>query len=212
MISAQAYIDIAREMLFDPAPGAGWNDDELIGHLNAAITRIVLTKLDAYPVIREIALEPGVVQSLPDDGCLFIDALFNTAGGFVTVQPAHEYIRINPTWAAASASPDVSYVLFDPRVPRQFHVSPPAASGASLTCMFGAFPPRITSAGDDVLMPDQYEAAIQTFMVSRALAKDSVRQDLPKSQALMNDFVAMINGRTQVDLQAPPAQDIKGAR
>lgn len=212
MIPAQAYIDTVRALLFDPAPGMGWSDDELIGHLNAAVTRILIAKLDAYPVIREIPLEPGVVQSLPSDGVLFIDALFNTSGGFVTVQPAHEFVRVNPQWAAATPALDINYVLFDPRVPRQFHVSPPAASGASLSCMFGATPPRIETVADDVLMPDQYEAAIQTFMVARALSKDSVRQDLPKSTQLMGEFVAMINGRAQVDLQTPPAQDIKGGR
>jgi len=211
-IPCQSYLDTVREQLFDPAPGVGWNDDELIGYLNTAMTRIVLAKMDAYPVIREIALEPGVVQELPSDGCLFIDALYNSAGNGVTLQAAHEFIRVNTGWAAATASAEVQYVLFDPRLPRQFHVSPPAASGALLTCMFGAFPPRITAAGDDVLMPDQYEAPIQTFMVGRAYAKAGTRQDLNKSAAFIAEFERMISGRLQIDLQTPPQQDIKGAR
>lgn len=212
MIPCQAYIDTVRAQLFDPAPGVGWNNDELIGYLNSAITRILLTKLDAYPVIREITLEPGVVQALPEDGVLFIDALFNTSGAGVTLQAAHEFIRVNPTWAAADASADVQYVLFDTRAPRQFHVSPPASSGASLTCIFGARPPRIETVEDDVLMPDQYEAAIQSFMLSRALNKVSVRQDPAKSAAHMADFERMIGARAQIDMQTPPQQDIKGSR
>ena len=211
-ISCQAYIDNVRDQLFDPAPGAGWNNTELIGYLNAAMTRIVLAKMDAYPVIREIALEPGVVQELPSDGCLFIDALYNSAGNGVTLQAAHEFIRVNTGWAAATASSEVQYVLFDPRLPRQFHVSPPAASGALLTCMFGAFPTRITAVGDDVLMPDQYETAIQTYMIGRAYAKASARQDLNKAAAFIAEFERMIAGRLQIDLQTPPQQDIKGMR
>lgn len=212
MIPCQTFINVVREQLFDPEPGVGWNNDELIGYLNAGITRILLTKLDAYPVVREVSLEPGVVQQLPDDGVVFIDALFNASGGGVTLQAAHELVRVRPTWAAEAASLDVNYVLFDPRLPRQFMVSPPAASGASLTCLFGATPPRITAVGDDVLMPDQYEAALQTFMIGRALAKASTRQDLQKSQAFMTDFERMIGARAQIDLQTPPQQDIRGGR
>lgn len=212
MITCQAYIDIVRELLFDPAPGVGWGDAELIGHLNAAITRTILAKLDAYPVIREISLEPGTVQSLPADGCLFMDCLYNEAGNAVTLQAAHEFVRVNPGWAAATSSSEVQYVLFDPRLPRQFHVSPPASSGTTLTCMFGAFPPRIEAVTDDVLMPDQYEAALQAFMVARALAKASNRQDPAKAQTFMAEFERMVGVRAQIDLQTPPQQDIRGVR
>jgi hypothetical protein len=212
MITCQEYIDTVREQLFDPEPGVGWANAELIGYLNSAMTRTIAAKMDAYPVIREISLEPGVVQSLPDDGCLFIDCLYNQAGNAVTLQAAHEFIRVKPDWAAASASNEVNYVLFDPRLPRQFHVSPPASSGATLTCMFGAFPPRITSVTDEVLMPDQYETALQTFMVARALAKASARQDLSKATAFMAEFERMVGARLQIDLQTPPQQDIRGVR
>lgn len=212
MISCQDYVDAVREQLFDPAPGVGWSDAELIAYLNSGMTRVILAKLDAYPVIREIALEPGVVQSLPEDGCLFIDALFNSAGNGVTVQPAHEFVRVNTGWAAATPSDEVRYILFDPRLPRQFHVSPPAGSGAVLTCMFGAFPPRVATVADDVLLPDQYEAALQSFMVSRAYAKASARQDLNKSAAFLAEFERMVGARAQIDLQTPPQQDIRGAR
>ena len=212
MILCQDYIDTVREQLFDPAPGAGWNDLELIGYLNAGITRTILAKMDAYPVVRELSLEPGVEQTLPEDGCLFLDSLYNSAGNGVTLQAAHEFVRVNTGWAAATASDEVQYVLFDPRLPKRFRVSPPANSGTSLVVMFGAFPPRITAVTDEVLMPDQFEAALQAYMIARALAKNSARQDLAKAGTFMQDYSAMIAGRLQIDLNTPPQQDIKGAR
>jgi hypothetical protein len=206
------YITVVREHLFDPAPGAGWNDDELIGYLNGALTRIVLLKQDAYPVIRELTLVEGVVQELPEDGALFLDVLYNAAGNGVTVQSAHEFVRVNPGWAAATSSYDIEYVLFDTRLPRRFHVSPPATDGATLMVMFGAFPPRLEALSDPVLMPDEYESAIWSFMTGQAYTKASKRQDLAKAQVFMQAFHAVVGGRAQADAALPPPADTPGVR
>ena len=83
---ASDCVDAARLALFDPAPGAGWSDAELLTYLNEAIRDSVAAKPDIYPVSGDIPLAAGVVQTLPVGAMVFVVVAWVIGafdGGFV---------------------------------------------------------------------------------------------------------------------------------
>lgn len=202
-------IGFARGTLLDAA-GVAWSDAELLQYLNAGLTSLVSMKPDAYPKVVSLALVAGVWQDLPADAVLFLDAIANTAGGSVTVEAAHEFIRVHPGWAADTASANVQYVLFDPRLPTKFSVYPPATAGATVMVKYGAKAARLTATSDSISVPDWYETALWAFVVATALAKNSKRQDLAKTQGFMSTFTQAVIGNTATERNTAAVVDIKG--
>ena len=207
---ASAVIQRARYTLLDESAVA-WSNAELYSYLNGGMTQLVSIKPDAYPRVASLTLVAGTWQSLPDDGVLFLDAVQNTAGGFVTVQAAHEFVRVHPTWAADTASANVSYVLFDPRLPTNFNVYPPATAGATLRVKYGAMAePVVPTTQETVDFPAWYETPLWAFVVGSAYAKNGKRQDLAKFQQFMSMFMQAVAGNTASERSTAPAADPKG--
>lgn len=192
---ASDIIARVRHTLLD-ASGVAWADAELLSYLNGGLTQLVSLKPDAYPKVASVSLVAGVWQDLPADGVLFLDAIANTSGSGVTVEAAHEFVRVHPDWAAATASANIRYVLFDPRLPTKFNVYPPAATGAALVVKYGAKPDRLTATSDSIAVPDWFETPLWAFAVASAYAKNSKRQDLAKFGQFMGIFTNFVVGNT----------------
>lgn len=188
----------ARHTLLD-ASGVAWADAELLSYLNSGLTELVSRKPDVYPKVGAITLVAGVWQDLPADAVLFLDAITNAAGAGVTVEAPHEFVRVHPTWASDTASANVRYVLFDPRLPTKINVYPPATAGATLTVKYGAVPVRLTATSDAVTVPAWYETALWAFVVAMAYAKNSKRQDMAKFTQFMALFSASVLGNTPAE-------------
>ena len=70
---AQDFVTEIRGSLFDPPPGAGWSDSELLGYLNQALRTTSTLKPDAYTKRVYIPLVAGTNQALPADGLMLLD-------------------------------------------------------------------------------------------------------------------------------------------
>lgn len=198
-------IAAARLSLFDPAPGAGWADDELLAYLNEGIRATVAAKPDVYPVSGAIPLVAGVVQALPTGGVLLIDITHNIdTGRTVSVVDLALLQEASRFWPAATQQPEVENFAIDPRTPRKFLVSPPNDGAGQVHGTYGGTPAALTATSDTFPLLDVYQPALVDFVISRAYAKNSKRQDLAKAAAYRQQWGQALGVKSMATVATVP--------
>lgn len=199
------YLTTIRARLFDPAPGAGWSNADLIGNLNEAIWATCLIKPDAYTLQADITLSAGVTQALPAAGIALFDISANTVSGRMVSQTTRSLLDAeNRYWPAATQETDVQHFTVDAKAPRIYYVTPPNDGAGSVKALYGALPAALTALGDTVLLPDIYEPALVSFAVSRAFLKPSKRRDPAASAAALNEWATMVGAKTSSQAALSP--------
>jgi len=199
-----AYITTLRERLFDPSPGAGWTDTNLIGYLNEAINATCLIKADAYVLQGYIALTTGVTQELPAAGIALLDITENQVSGRRITQVDRALLdEENRFWPAATQEVDVQHFAVDKLAPRRFYITPPNTSTGSVKALYGALPTALTATTDTVLLQDIYQPALLAYAISRAYLKPS-RADPQKSAAAFNEWATMVGAKTKTQAETSP--------
>lgn len=199
------YLDTIRERLFDPAPGAGWNNTELIGYLNEAIRATCLIKADAYVLQADITLAAGVVQELPAAGVALLDISENTASKRRVTQVDRALLdEENRFWPAATQEVDVQHFTVDPTASRRFYITPPNTGAGSVKALYGALPAALAATTDTVLVQDIYQPALVAYAVSRAYLKPSTRKDPQASTAAFNEWATMVGAKTKTQAETSP--------
>lgn len=206
------YLTTLRERLFDPAPGAGWTNAELIGNLNEAIRATCTVKSDAYTLQAFIALVAGVTQELPAAGLALFDISENQASGRRVTNVDRALLDSeNRFWPAATPEVDVQHFTADDRAPRRFYVTPPNDGTGSVKALYGALPTPVAVVGDTVPLQDVYQPALLAFTISRALLKPGPRQDKAGSAQAFQEWATMVGAKTATEKQtAPRVADMKG--
>lgn len=207
-----AYLAILRERLFDPAPGAGWTDTNLIGYLNEAVRATCLIKPDAYTLQAYIALVAGVTQELPAAGVALFDLTENQTSGRRITQVDRALLDAeNRFWPAATQEVDVQHFTADKLAPRRFYVTPPNDGTGSAKALYGALPTAVDSTDDDITLQDVYQPALLAYAISRAYLKPGPRKDPQASGAAFNEWATMVGARTKAqDATSPRVAEQKG--
>lgn len=199
------YITPLRERLFDPSPGVGYANDELIGYLNEATRALCAVKPDAYLLQADIPLVAGVAQALPAAGLQVFDITQNAVSGRVVIQTTRTLLDAeNRFWPAATQETDVQNFTVDPRAPRIFYVTPPNDGTGSVKCLYGALPPALATLADTVLTQDVYQPALIAFAASRAWLKPSKRRDPAASAAAANEWAMLVGAKTKAQIELSP--------
>lgn len=199
------YLTTLRERLFDPAPGAGWSDPELIGYLNEATRATCLVKSDAYVLQADITVAAGVVQELPAAGVALLDISENTVSKRRVTQVDRALLdEENRFWPAATQEVDVQHFTVDPTAPRRFYVTPPNTGTGSVKALYGALPVALATAADTVLVQDIYQPALVAYAVSRAYLKPSTRKDPQASASAFNEWATMVGAKTKTQAETSP--------
>lgn len=186
----------ARHTLLD-ASGVAWTDAELLVYLNEAIRESVAVKPDIYPVNGEIPLVAGIVQSLPTGGVLLIDITHNTGTGrTVSVVDLALLQEANRFWPAATQQAEVENFAVDPRTPRKFLVSPPNNGLGKVFGTYGGTPEALTAVGDTFPLLDVYQPAMTAYVIGRAYAKNSKRQDLAKAATYRQQWAQLLGAKS----------------
>lgn len=186
----------ARHTLLD-ASGVSWSDAELLTYVNEAIRDSVAAKPDIYPVSGEIPLTAGVVQALPAGGVLLIDITHNIdTGRIVSVVDLPLLQEANRFWPAATQQAEVENFAVDPRTPRKFLVSPPNDGAGQVYGTYGGTPGAITALTDTFPLLDIYQPAITAYVIGRAYAKNSKRQDLGKAAAYRQQWAQALGAKS----------------
>lgn len=181
-ISAQSLIRRVVETLQDPT-SIRWPVPELVRYLNDGQREIKLHRPDTVRQTGDIALVSGSRQTLPANADKLIEIWHNKASKRA-VQMVDRRILDDqtPGWHALPGSADILHYTYDPRVPTEFFVYPPALGGNTLVGAFSVNPTDITEPADgslytavngDVAVIDSLANALQEYILARCFMKDS---------------------------------------
>ena len=180
-ISAKDIIRRVVETLQDPT-SIRWPVPELVRYLNDGQREIKLHRPDTVRQTGDIALVAGSRQTLPANADKLIEIWHNKASRRA-VQMVDRRILDDqtPGWHALPGSADILHYTYDPRVPTEFFVYPPAVGGNSLVGAFSVNPTDIVEPADG----SQYTAVTGTVAVIDALA--NCLQDYILARSFMKD-------------------------
>lgn len=205
-VSVETVINNVARTLLDTAFRT-WSRAEHVANLNIA-QRLICGdyKLDAYPKREFVTLVAGIAQDLPAEGTALIDITDNAASGRSVTQTDLAILQEeNRFWPAATQQTEVENFAADPRTPRKFYVFPPNNGNGSVRVTYGAIPDALTgSSGENISLSDAYQYPLERIMLSLAYAKNSVRQDLTKSQAFMNEARLALGLKSQGQVAVAP--------
>ena len=181
-IPANSIIRRVVETLQDPT-SIRWPVPELVRYLNDGQREVKLHRPDTVRQTGDIALVPGSRQKLPANADKLIEIWHNKASKRA-VQMVDRRILDDqtPGWHALPGSADILHYTYDPRVPTEFFVYPPASGGSSLVGAFSVNPTDIAEPADgslytavvgDVAVIDALANCLQDYILYRAYTKDS---------------------------------------
>lgn len=188
-----------RRILIDPAPGVTWIDATFLILVQQAERAICSLKPEALTTLGPITLVAGVHQDLPAGSTAILDLYENSTppSRRVTQVSRSLHDSANRFWPSATQEAAVQEWTADPRDPLRFDVSPPNDGTGSVNGLYGIVPPAIVTIGGAINLVDTYEMVIQSFVLAKAYAENTTRQDLTKSGLYENDWKSMLGIRTQ---------------
>jgi hypothetical protein len=182
-ISAQSIIRRVVDTLQDPT-SIRWPVAELVRYLNDGQREIKLHRPDTVRKTGDIPLKAGSRQSLPGDADKLIEIWRNKASG-KAIQMVDRRILDDqtPGWHALNGVIDVLHYTYDPRVPTEFFVYPPAQATSVLEGAYSVNPTPISESSLDgklwdavtgnVAIIDSLSNALQEYILARCFMKDS---------------------------------------
>lgn len=186
-ISARSVIQRVVDTLQDPT-SIRWPVAELVRYLNDGQREIKLHRPDSVRASGDIALKPGSRQNLPAGADKLIEIWRNNS---TSSQRAVQLVdrRIlddqTPGWHKLTGVTEILHYCYDPRVPTEFFVFPPAAaSGAVVLAAYSVNPTNISEADldgklytsvplTDIAVIDALANCLQDYILYRAYTKDS---------------------------------------
>ncbi len=171
-----------------------WTRAEVVEWLNEAYLQVVTLRPDATATRATVNLKAGAYQNLDDAATVNL----GTAGALIKVvrniggssTRAIRYISQYqldeniPDWYAETESGDVERWSFDPDIPREFLVYPPAIVATQVEVIYSADPgAHVDGASvgtEELKIRDKYAMALLDYILYRAYGKDA---DEPKSAA-----------------------------
>lgn len=195
-----------------------WPQDELVGWLNDAYREIILARPDANSQSGTFSCAEGTRQVLTNEfpsALRLLDIVRNVGTG--SSQGAVRLIERailddqRRTWHAEDPATNIEHFIFDPDLPREFMVYPPAATGAALEVVYSSVPTDhdvsvdYSTSTETIKIVDSYANAILDYMLYRAYSKDA--EYAANSQRAVSHFQAMQNAlgiKTKSDSAGDP--------
>ena len=197
-ILASTILDSATTTLLDVAHRT-WTADELLDYLNEAMRATAAARpTDFYIVEESVPLVAGVVQHLPADAIMLVDIPRNslavpsgvTTASYRTITQVDKGLQdeADRFWPAGTQQTEVEHFTFDPRNPRRWVCYPPNDGTGAVDLVYGAFPPQVMYAAEELPVLDSYQSPLIDFVLAKAYAKNSKRQDLSKTTGYMGQW------------------------
>lgn len=205
-VTAADVLSSARTTLLDAAATA-WSQQELLDYLNEAMRATALAKPDFYVKQGNIELAHGSEQVLPEDGVQVFDIRKNAYSGEVVTLADRELIdETNRFWPVTDFQRDAQHFYVDVRDPKRFTVSPPNDGTGEVEGLYGALPAQIELAdiGEPLVVHDKFEPVLINYVLYRAYAKNSKRQDPAKSLSCKQQWAADLGLGTRAQIANAP--------
>ncbi|MNY05295.1 hypothetical protein D3C86_1380080 [compost metagenome] len=180
-----------------------WTKAELFGWLNDAAVEVVIRRPSAHAITVTHELVAGVRQELPEDGIQLLDVPRNTAGRPIRRVDRQLLDDQRPDWVTQAAGTTKHYT-YDDRVSTEFYVYPPATAGAQVELLYSAPPPSVADDEDQLQLSRIYTSPLLSFMLYRALAKDSEFADGALAATHFQAFSEAIGAHGAVASAASP--------
>jgi len=211
-VTAADILSTARSTLLDVASTA-WSQQDLLDYLNQGLRACAGAKPDFYTVKGNVELVAGPEQALPADGVQVLDILENAYSGEVVTLVDRELIdETNRFWPVTDRSRDAQHYAVDPRDPARFTVMPPNDGTGEVRALYGALHPTIALAdiNDALLVSDKFQPVLVSYVLHRAYAKNSQRQDLAKSSFYKQQWAADLGLDTRAQAALAPRATPQG--
>ena len=182
-IPAQSLIRRVVETLQD-STSIRWPVSELVRYLNDAQREVILYRPDAAVTNAPVTLVAGSRQSLPSGGTKLVEVVRNSTGTKRAVRLVNREILDAqlPGWHAQTGAAEVLHYMYDPRVPTEFFVYPPAGTGVILVGAYSVNPTDVaepangslyTAVTGNINVIDALANCLQDYILYRAYTKDS---------------------------------------
>ncbi len=205
-VAVGPLLDSVSVTLLDTGRRAWPLQSDLVPWLNEALAATAAVKPDMYT--RKVFFTPeiGTSQTIPDDGVAMLNATFNEVSGrVITIVDGALLDEANRFWPAATREVDVHHFAVDARDPRRFEITPPNTGTGSIQILYGAVPPEVTgSSGEDIPVSPNYGPILSCYVLGKAYAKNSKRQDLAKAQSYMNQWGALVGLKSKGQIAVAP--------
>lgn len=177
-----------------------WPQEELLLWLNDAASEIVIRRPAARSITQEITLTEGVRQSLPEGAVQLLDVTRNVPGRPISRVMRRLLDDQYPDWYTqpVTRTKDIKHYTLEDVNPTQFYVYPPAREGMKVEAMFSQTPPAVTSDADTIDLDRAYMGPLVSYILYRAMAKDSEYANGALSAAHFQAFNEAIIVQNQV--------------
>jgi hypothetical protein len=166
-----------------------WTLPELQDYINDSYRDIVNLRPDANTATADFTCVVGPRQDLTtqiSSATRLIEVVRNVAAtsakGAVRLVNRRQLDDQRRGWYAETASIDTQHYVFDPRVPKEFLVYPPATVQTQLEVVYAAVPPAhaltevqlgTPSTAELIRLDDSYGNVIQDYVLYRCYTKDA---------------------------------------
>ncbi len=204
-VAVGPLLDGVSATLLDTARRS-WPLHELVGYLNEALAATAALKPDMYPRQEFVVPAEGVTQIIPTDGVALLNVTYNEVSGRIITQVDGGLLdESNRFWPGNTQERDVYHFAVDQRDPRRYSITPPNNGLGSVQILYGAVPPEVTgSSGEDIPISPNFGPILVNYVLGKAYAKNSKKQDLSKSTAYMNQWGAMLGMKTKGQVAVAP--------
>lgn len=213
-------ISRARTILQD-VTSVRWPLAELQNWLNDAYREIILMRPDANTATGTYTCSAGTRQVLTKDfpnALRLIEVVRNVATGSYkrAVRLVDRSILDDQRvgWHSEAESVNVQHYMFDPRLPKEFMVYPPATTTAQLEVVHASVPTghtlddsalSNTATAEVIRIDDSYANAILDYMLYRAYTKDAeYAANAQRAVAHHQAMQASLGVKSQTDAASQP--------
>jgi len=219
-MSTVKVIDLVNkaQTILQDTTSTRWPQDELVGWLNDAYREVILLRPDANSESGTFSCKAGTRQVLTDEfpsALRLLDVVRNTATnssqGAVRIIERQILDDQRRCWHAEDQSESIEHFMFDPKLPREFLVYPPASTDAQLEVVFSSVPvghdaqTDYSTSMETIKVVDSYANALLDYMLYRAYSKDA--EYAANAERAMAHYEAMqraIGVKTQSEQSANP--------
>ncbi len=206
-------INQVRQKLNDPLKTV-WSDPVLINALNEALQSLVSVRPDAASITAMMLLVAGTKQSIPSDGTRLLKCVRNRGASGLSdagraIRKADMLVQdaLLHDWHTTTGQTTVDEYFYDPLVPKEFYVYPPApvSPQIGIDISYVRVLPTIAATTDTFPVDDYFAPAIQEWMLySIWCGDDEQSPNYSAAQAHLNNFYQLLQVKMGSDAAVKP--------
>jgi hypothetical protein len=181
-----------RTLLNDKTPPYRNGNDELLGRINDCLGVMLDMRPDLFITSDEHTCTAGAEQVCTFERLRQVVEVPRVVGGnALTVADRLTLDQFRPGWYQDTEA-DAQHWIQHPKSIERFYLYPPSPAGQVVEVRFLQAHAAITALDSVIDIPENYQSAIEAFVVNRAESKDDEHVNSGRAAAFMSDFAGMI--------------------